>query len=128
MLMWAPREPSTKSKLTKNGSPSREAPQGRRRVIWAKRSASSLAAPTARRTGSPGRGGTNSSGSNLVVWTLAASLTSAGRTPSSMRKTSLSNLAPSCRARTWLTTPYIRTSSPVPGTTRSRATTSSSCR
>ena len=65
------------------------------------------------RTSSPGSGGTNTSGSNRVASTWAASLTSAGqhaRRPT--RNTSLSNRAPSWRARTWDTTPEMRRSWP----------------
>jgi len=65
----------------------------------------SRSAPDARRTTWPGSGGTNTSGSKRVAWTWAASLTSAGRTPSSISHTSLSKRAPSWRARTWPTTP-----------------------
>ena len=70
-----------------------------------KNSASSRSTPAARRTAVPGSGGTNTSGSNRVAITWAASLTSAGSRPCSIRKTSLSNRAPSWRARTWATTP-----------------------
>src|SRR5579883_3592680 len=58
--------------------------------------------------------------------TSATSTTSAGSTPSWMRKTSESKRAPSWRARTWLTTPDSATEVP-PGTARSVTTTSSSC-
>ena len=105
MLTCAPRVPSRKSRLRNTGSPSRDRPAGSRLTIWSKKSAWSRASPVARSTGVPGSGGTNTSGSKRVGWICAASLTSAGRTPSAMRKTSLSKRAPSWRARTLPTMP-----------------------
>ena len=96
-------------------------------VIWSKYSAWARSAPVARRTGSPGRGGTYTSGSTRVVLTSAISWILAGSTPSEIRKTSEPKLAPSCRARTWVTMPLTSTA-PMPGTGRTVTTTSSSCR
>ena len=105
MLTWAPRVPSRNSRLRKNFSSSRERPAGSFFFMVSKKRASLRSSPVALRTSSPGRGGTKISGSKRVAETMAASLTSAGRTPSSIRKTSESNRAPSWRARTWETTP-----------------------
>ena len=105
MLTWAPREPSRNSRFANIGSPSLVNPAGSRFSIPSKKSARSRAAPAARRTSSPGSGGTKISGSNRVATTCAAWLTSAGRIPSSIRNTSESNRAPSCRARTCVTSP-----------------------
>ena len=63
----------------------------------------------------PGRGGTYTSGSTRVVVTSAASTASAGSSPSVIRNTSESKRAPSCRARTCVTTPESRTGSAPPG-------------
>src|SRR5262249_15619368 len=52
---------------------------------------------------------------------------SAGSTRSAIRKTSEPKLAPSCRARTWVTPPATVTG-PTPGPCRAVTTTSSSCR
>jgi hypothetical protein len=81
----------------------------------------------ARKTIAPGRGGTYTSGSTRVVVTSADSCTSAGSTPSSIRNTSDANCAPSCRARTCVTTPDAVTA-PTPGTSRLVTTMSSNCR
>ena len=105
MLTWAPRVPSRNSRFTNSGSSSRVSPAGSGLRMPSKKRAWSRSAPAALRTGSPGRGGTKVSGSNRVACTWAASDTSAGSTPSAMRKTSLSKRAPSWRARTWDTTP-----------------------
>ena len=86
----------------------------------------SRSAPTARRTGVPGSGGTYVSGSTRVVITSADSKVWAGSTPSAMRNTSEPNRAPSCTARISVTMPDSRTTSPS-GIARSVTTTSSSC-
>jgi hypothetical protein len=57
----------------------------------------------------------------------AASWIWAGSVPSAIEKTSESKTAPSCRARTWVTTPAIRTGGRS-GSSRVVTTTSSSCR
>ena len=92
-----------------------------------KKSASSRSAPCARRTSRPGSGGTKISGSTRVTRTCAACETVAGSTPRSIRNTSESKRAPSCRARTRSTTPNRRTIVPS-GSGVSVTTTSSSCR
>ena len=129
MLTWAPRVPSRKSRLRYSGSSSRDRPAGSRRSIPSKNSASvALGADRPAHRGRPGSGGTNTSGSNRVAWTCAASLTSAGRTPSAMRNTSLSKRAPSWRARTCDDDAVDAHDARPSGRTRSRATTSSSWR
>ena len=98
------------------------------RSIRSKNRAWSRFAPVARCTSAPGCGGTYTSGSTRVVVISAASTASAGSNPSVMRNTSESKRAPSCRARTLVTTPESRTGSSRPGTARSHTTTSSSWR
>src|SRR4051794_38529777 len=127
MFTCAPLVPSRKSTSRNTGSPSRDRPAGSLRATSSNPRARSRSTPAARHTWSPGLGGTSSSGSKRVACTCAASLTSAGSTPSATRNTSLSNRTPSWRARTCETTPYTRTISPS-GRTRSSATTSSSWR
>ena len=100
MLMWAPLVPSTKSRSSHTGSLSLESPAARRLSTSSKSSAASRSFPDALRTSAPGSGGTNVSGTTRVSWIMAASVTSAGKIPSAMRKTSLSKRAPSCRALT----------------------------
>src|SRR6266496_529119 len=107
--------------------PSRPRPTGTLRAIRSKYSAWLRCSPEARCAAAPGRGGTYNSGSTRVVVISAASCTSAGNTPSSMRNTSEVNCAPSCRARTFVTTPAVVTE-PTPGTVRAVITMSSSCR
>jgi hypothetical protein len=124
MLTWAPRVPSMNSKLANRGRESRPIPITSRWSIWSKYRALSRAAPTAISTSDPGIGGTYNSGSTRVIMTSATSTTSAGRTPSSMRKTSESNRAPSWRARTCVTTPERVTICPS-GRARFVTTTSS---
>ena len=122
----APRVPSRKSRSTYTGMPSRPSPTVTLRSIRSKQSARSRSLSTARRTTAPGHGGTYTSGSARVVAISAASCTWAGSTPSATRNTSEANVAPSCRARTSVTTPAISTG-PTAGTSRVVTTTSSSC-
>ena len=105
----APREPSRKSALRYTGAPSRPNPMGTRRSIPSKYSALARASPRARCTSSPGAGGTYTSGCTRVVVISAASWTWAGSVPSAIANTSESNWAPSCRARTAVTTPAMVT-------------------
>ena len=123
----APRWPLRNSKLRYTGEPSRPTPSGTGCSIRSKYSAFARASPAARCTGAPGVGGTYSSGSTRVVVISAASCTCAGRVPSAIANTSDSNIAPSCRARTAVTTPAIVTGSRS-GSCRRVTTTSSSCR
>src|SRR5437868_6858475 len=123
----APRCPLRKSKFRKTGAPSRPTPSGTGCSIRSKYSARARSSPAARCTSAPGVGGTYSSGSTRVVVISAASCTCAGSVPSAIANTSDSNCAPSCRARTAVTTPEIVTGSRS-GSSRVVTTTSSSCR
>src|SRR5205814_2750074 len=123
----APRVPSTNSKLTNMGCPSRPNPAGTFAVpISSKYRALSRCGPAARLTGEPGSGGTYTSGSTLVTATSATSQSPAGSAPCSMRNTSEANRVPSCTASTLVTTPAICTPG-WPGSSRRVTSTSSSC-
>jgi len=70
----APRLPSTNSKLTNTGCPSRPNPTGTFEApISSKYGAESRCAPAARKTGAPGSGGTYTSGSTRVTATSQTS-------------------------------------------------------
>src|SRR5215472_7004708 len=125
---WAPRVPSTNSKLMYTGCPSRPNPTGTLfSPISSKYSAASRCFPVDRVTGAPGSGGTYTSGSTLVTVTCATSATSAGSAPCWIRNTSDANRAPSCTASTFATTPDTCTGG-CPGRLLWVTTTSSSCR
>ena len=124
----APRVPSTNSKLTYTGCPSRPNPTGTfASPISSKYRAESRSLAAAPVTAAPGSGGTYTSGSTRVTVTSATSQTSAGSAPCSIRNTSEANRAPSCTASTSRHDARDLISVP-PGSGRWVTTTSSSCR